>query len=240
MLHARLNLKPMALFFAAVPLLHACAGSGGDPPSISAPAAASYLALGDSYTIGESVDSIRRWPVQLADALSREGVVTSEPRIIARTGWTTDELSAGIEAAGVEGRFELVSLLIGVNNQYRGRDPEEFRLQLRDLLRQAVEFSGGDPGRVLVLSIPDWGVMPFAEGRDRETIALEINTFNRIKREESHRAGARFVDITDISRKAKTNTGLVADDGLHPSGAMYGLWVERALPVAAAIMNAGG
>lgn len=231
--------KPIGVLFATAVLLQGCAGFGGDPGSGVTSPPARYLALGDSYTIGESVDSIQRWPVLLAQALSGSGVSTLEPLIIARTGWTTDELAAGIDAAGVADRYELVSLLIGVNNQYRGRNSEEYRTQLQDLLRRSVQFSGGDPGRVLVLSIPDWGVMPFAEGRDQDAIGREIDTFNRIKEEETRRIGARFVDITDISRRAATDGDLVAGDGLHPSGTMYAEWVERALPVAKAILMGG-
>jgi len=190
-----------------------------------------FLALGDSYTIGESVDSIFRWPVQLAQALRKEGVPTGEPVIVARTGWTTDELANGIGEAGISGAYDLVSLLIGVNNQYRGRDLEEFRLQFQDLLSQSIGFARGNPRRVVVLSIPDWGVTPFAEGRDRGQIASEIDAFNRVKRMESEGAGVLFVDVTGISREATTDPGLVADDGLHPSGSMYALWSEAALPV---------
>ena len=192
----------------------------------------SYLALGDSYSIGESVDSAFRWPVQLAKALSDAGVPVREPIIVARTGWTTDELAAGIDAAGPLGTFDLVSLLIGVNNQYRGRGLEEYRLQLLDLLSRAVAFAGGDPGRVLVLSTPDWGVSPFAEGRDRARIASEIDAFNDVERREAESAGVRFVDIVDISREAAGDGSLVAEDGLHPSAGMYARWVQAALPTA--------
>ena len=196
-----------------------------------------YLALGDSYTIGESVDSALRWPVQLTEGLRSEGVGLGDPAIIARTGWTTDELTRGIVESGAAGPYDLVSLLIGVNNQYRGRDLEEFRTQFLDLLSQATAFAGGDAGRVLVLSIPDWGVMPFAEGRDRAQIAGEIDAFNQIKSVESERAGVWFVDITEISREAAADPSLVAGDGLHPSGAMYARWVEAALPVARGILS---
>ena len=192
----------------------------------------SFLALGDSYTIGESVDATLRWPVQLAQALQREGIPTREPVIIAQTGWTTDELARGIEEAGLSGAYDLVSLLIGVNNQYRGRALEEYRLQFLDLLSQAITFAEGDPKRVLVLSIPDWGVTPFAERRDREQIGGEIDAFNRIKRNESEAAGVRYVDVTGISREAATDPTLVAGDGLHPSGTMYARWAEAALPIA--------
>ncbi len=196
-----------------------------------------YLALGDSYTIGESVDSASRWPVQLARALSKEGIAVGEPVIVAQTGWTTDELAAGIEAADPAGTFDLVSLLIGVNNQFRGRELEEYRIQLLDLISRAVAFAGGDPGRVLVLSTPDWGVMPFADGRDRGRIASEIDAFNEVERREAERAGVRFVDIAWISREAAGAPELVAADGLHPSAAMYARWVEAALPTVLEMMR---
>ena len=200
----------------------------------------SILALGDSYTIGEGVDSTLRWPVQLARRLRDEGVRVGDPLIVARTGWTTDELQAGIDDVAPQGPYALVSLLIGVNNQYRGRDLEEYRLQFRDLLTRAVAFAGGDAGRVLVLSIPDWGVMPFAEGRDRAAIAGEIDGFNAVNRSEALLRGAAYVDVTGISREAASDPDLVAEDGLHPGGAQYGRWVEAALPVARKILRNPG
>jgi lysophospholipase L1-like esterase len=184
-----------------------------------------YLALGDSYTIGESVDPSERFPVQLARALN-----VPEPRIIAKTGWTTDELNAAIDADDVTGTYDLVTLLIGVNNQYRGRSSDEYRTQFAALLQRAIGFAGGDAQKVIVVSIPDWGVTPFAEGRDRAKIAREIDQFNAINREEAARAGAKWVDITAISRG--NDPGLVAADGLHPSGKQYGQWVEAIAPVA--------
>jgi lysophospholipase L1-like esterase len=190
-----------------------------------------FLALGDSYTIGESVGPGLRWPVQLASALDSQGVPVNGPVIVARTGWTTDELAMEIKERDLDGPFDIVSLLIGVNNQYRGRDVEEYRTEFVDLLTQAVAFAGGAPGRVLVLSIPDWGVTPFAEGRDRARIASEIDAFNEVNRTESERYGVRYLDVTGISREAATNPELVADDGLHPSGVMYARWAETALPI---------
>jgi lysophospholipase L1-like esterase len=192
----------------------------------------SFLALGDSYTIGEGVDSTARWPVVLARALRESGTPIRDPVVVARTGWTTEELSSGIDRAAVRGPHDLVTLLIGVNNQYRGRDLEEYRSQFAGLVVRAVELAGGDPGRVLVLSIPDWGVTPFAEGRDRERIATEIDAFNEVNRRESEAAGVRYVDITALSREVSGRPELVAEDGLHPGAAMYELWVEAALPVA--------
>jgi undecaprenyl-diphosphatase len=183
----------------------------------------SYLALGDSYTIGESVPAGERFPVQLAQALH-----VGEPEIIAKTGWTTDELNAAIDAADPKGPYDLVTLLIGVNNQYRGRGADEYRTQFAALLQRAIGFAGGNAKHVVVVSIPDWGVTPFADGRDRAKIGREIDQFNAINREEAARAGAKWVDITPISRRA--DPSLVAGDGLHPSGAQYAEWVKAIVP----------
>ena len=239
------DIPPSVLALACALVVTACATStsavsSASPSASTDRAVVRFLALGDSYTIGESVPESERWPVQLAALLRERGVNAEAPVIIARTGWTTDELAAGIEAARPEGRFDLVSLLIGVNNQYRGRDADEYRLQFRERLAQAISFAGGDARRVLVLSIPDWGVMPFAEGRDRARIAAEIDQFNAINREETSRAGARYVDVTPVSREATGNSALVAGDGLHPSGAQYKRWAELALPAALAAIGRGG
>ncbi len=194
------------------------------------PVAANYLALGDSYTIGEGVTVSERWPVQLALALNLRGFAAQEPRIVARTGWTTDELMLAIEAAAIQDTFQLVSLLIGVNNQYRGRSAEQFRGELVQLLQKSIAFADGDVKRVFMLSIPDWGVTPFAEGRDRERISREIDAYNTVIREETNRLGVLFVDITRISREAANDPSLLAEDELHPSGKMYGRWVDELLP----------
>lgn len=191
-----------------------------------------FLALGDSYTIGEGVAPHERWPVVLADSLRSEGVDLADPVIVATTGWTTDELAAGIAAAGIGGRYDLVSLLIGVNNQYRGRPIREYREQLLSLLRQAVGFAGDRPSRLLVLSIPDWGVTPFAAGRDAAAIAAGIDAFNAVNRAEAERAGARWVDVTAHSRAAGAAPEMLVADGLHPSGAAYAEWARLALPAA--------
>jgi lysophospholipase L1-like esterase len=196
-----------------------------------------FLALGDSYTIGESVSEAERWPVQLAAMLAEHGVTLGPPLLIAKTGWTTDELAAAIAERNPGGPFKLVTLLIGVNNQYRGGDVEVYREEFRTLLDQAVNRAGNQAARVLVVSIPDWGVTPFAAGRNRERIATEIDLFNRVNREEAGRGGARYVDITPISRQAGREPGLVAGDGLHPSGEMYRLWAEKVLPEALAVLK---
>ncbi len=186
-----------------------------------------FLALGDSYTIGESVRPEERWPIQLAELLRSRGTPVRDPVIIARTGWTTDELDRAIDSARTAGPFELVSLLIGVNNQYRGRSVDEYRVQFRALLQRAIGFAGGDARRVVVLSIPDWGVTPFAEGRDRARIAAEIDSYNAVNREESQRLNVRWIDITQISRQAGAE--MLAADGLHPGAPMYEMWARLAL-----------
>lgn len=206
---------------------------------VASPPALRYLALGDSYTIGESVEETARWPVQLAALLRQRGLAVGAPEIVARTGWTTAELGAGIDAAAPRGPYALVSLLVGVNDQYRGGQPEAYRSAFAALLRRAVAFAGGAPGRVIVLSIPDWSVTPFAAGSGREParIAREIHLFNAVNREETARAGARYVDITPISEQALGNRALLAGDGLHPAAAMYAEWARLALPAAAAALG---
>ena len=188
-----------------------------------------YLALGDSYTIGESIPEKERWPNQLAGLLQADDVST-EVTIIARTGWTTDELWKGIQAAKPEPPYDLVSLLIGVNNQYRGYDINEYREQFVFILNKSIEYARGDPNHVIVLSIPDWGVTPFAASRDSKEIAAEIDQFNSVNKEESVKVGAHYVDVTPISREAVNNPSLIASDGLHPSRKMYAEWTKLALP----------
>ena len=199
----------------------------------------SYLALGDSYTIGESVPEAGRWPVQLAAALRERGVPLAAPRIIATTGWTTDELSAAMDAAEPLGRHDVVSLLVGVNNQYRGWNLGEYRVEFADLLDRAIALAGDRPGRVLVLSIPDWGVTPFgqASGRDTAEIARQLDAFNAAAADECAAREVAFVDITPVSRERGAEPGMVADDGLHPSAAMYTEWTRLALPVARVLLG---
>lgn len=202
-----------------------------------------YLALGDSYTIGEGVPPEGRWTHQLAAALRADGVTLADPTTIARTGWTTDELAAAIDAANPAADYDFVSLAIGVNNQYRGRGVEEYRREFETLLRRATGFAGGRAGRVLVLSIPDWGATAFGRdsGRDRELIAREIDAFNAAARAICERDGVAFVDITSENRTPESRgdamaPALLADDGLHPSAAMYARWAALARPVAARLL----
>lgn len=184
-----------------------------------------YLALGDSYTIGESVGVNDRFPMQLVKQLRSDSIDIADPLIIAKTGWTTDELLTAIKEKNVKDTFDVVTLLIGVNNQYRGRTAENYRGELKQLIDIAINYTGGNKSRVFVLSIPDWGVTPFAEGKDRHKIASEINDYNSIKEEECVSAGVKFFDITQISRI--NDPKLIAADGLHPSGEMYKLWVDK-------------
>ncbi|QEE23607.1 SGNH/GDSL hydrolase family protein [Rhodanobacter glycinis] len=191
----------------------------------------SYLALGDSYTIGEGVEATGRWPAQLAARLRNEGVPLAEPRILATTGWTTDELAAAMDGARFDPPYALVSLLIGVNNQYRERSAEAYRGEFMALLERAISLAGERSSRVLVLSIPDWGVTPFARnsGRDCTRIGAELDNYNAIARDETLHRGAHWVDITGLSRQ---HPALLADDGLHPSAAQYTLWADATVPAA--------
>jgi len=203
--------------------------------------AVSYLALGDSYTIGEGVAPAGRWPVQLATALQEAGQVVAEPQIIATTGWTTDELDAGIDAAAPQGPFGLVSLLIGVNDQYRGRSVDDYRPRFTALLQRAIAFAGDRPKHVLVLSIPDWGVTPFARDnkRDPAQIARELDAYNAAAKAICTDHGVAFVDITPVSRERGAEPAMLVEDGLHPSAAMYTEWTRLALPVARTLLDDG-
>ncbi len=198
-----------------------------------------FLALGDSYTIGEGVQPDGRWPLQLARALRDEDVSLGDPQIVATTGWTTDELWAGIDAAAPAGRFDLVSLLIGVNNQYRGRPLDEYRTQFEALLERAIGFAGGRADRVLVLSIPDWGTTPFARrsGRDREAIAQQLDAFNAAAGKACATRAVAFVDITAHGRAHAADPAMLADDGLHPSATAYAAWAQLALPAARRLLS---
>lgn len=196
-----------------------------------------YLALGDSYTCGEGVAPAERWPEQLASRLRSGSLAIGEVRIVARTGWTTQELAAGIEQADLQPPYDLVSLQIGVNDQYLGQSAESYRVSLRALLAHARMLAGGRAGRVLVPSIPDWGHTPYArqQQRDRAQVARELDAYNAAARDEAARVGMRWIDITPLSRQ--TTPGWIGADGLHPTGAQYATWVE---PIAEAARAALG
>ncbi len=186
----------------------------------------SYLALGDSYTIGESVKESERWPVQLTKALTKKGVKVSAPRIIATTGWRTDNLKEAIIKAELKNNYDLVSLLIGVNNQYQGKPASQYAVEFEELLRMAIQLAKGKASNVFVVSIPDYGYTPFGISK-QETISKQIDEFNAINKRIAEECKVAYYNITDISRKGLTDPSLVAEDGLHPSGKMYADWVAR-------------
>lgn len=217
---------PLVLFFLCLAVVLKTDATAAEPLR--------YLALGDSYTIGEGAAPSERWPVQLAMLLRQQGLAVEEPQIIARTGWTVAELDRAIDADAPQGPFDLVTLLIGVNDQYRGADPEAYRPRFARMLARAVALAGGDARRVVVLSIPDWGVTPFARrsGREPAGIAAAIARFNEVNRQEALEAKVRFVDITPVSRRAASEASLLVADGLHYAAPMYLDWARLALPAA--------
>lgn len=196
-----------------------------------------YLALGDSYTIGELVPKEENFPHQLVQRLHKEKIEVTEPVIIAVTGWTTDELAASIREHAIQETFSFVTLLIGVNNQYRGRDLDNYKKEFTELLNQAIVFANGHTRHVFVLSIPDWGVTPFAEGRDRAQIAKEIDAYNAANKEITETHKCHYLDITDSTRKNGQDAAFLAEDGLHPSGKEYAVWAERLAPMVAGALN---
>ncbi|MCK8491710.1 SGNH/GDSL hydrolase family protein [Spirosoma sp. RP8] len=196
-----------------------------------------FLSLGDSYTIGESVSESARWSVQLADLLRKDGLDIAKPDIIARTGWTTAELQDAIKASGNQKTYDLVSLLIGVNNQYRGQSKDRYQTELRQLLQTATRFAGGKANHVFVLSIPDWGQSPYAQGRNQKQITEEIDAFNAIAEQECKAAGIAYVNITPITRQAADDDNQFASDGLHYSSKQMRQWAEAALPTAKSLLD---
>lgn len=199
-----------------------------------------FLALGDSYTIGEGVEAEGRWPDQLAAMLRKSGSAVAAPEIIARTGWTTDELSAAMERHAFAPPYDLVTLLIGVNNQYRGRDLDNYRAEFRALLQRAIALAGNRPEHVVVVSIPDWGVTRFGRhsGRDTAQIARELDSYNAANAEIAAALHARYADVTAASRDGGEQAGMLVGDGLHPSAAMYTRWLASILPAAQSALAA--
>lgn len=203
-------------------LLVGCSSHEQKPPKL-------YLALGDSYTIGESVEVFERWPNQLVSELNKKSIVFEQAKIIAKTGWTTGELLNAIEEQQIDESYDLVSLMIGVNNQYRGLSIENFKEEFTVLLKKAITFSKKNETGVVVLSIPDWGVTPFASDRDQNKIAEEIDQFNSVISQVCSNYKVSYIDVTEISRQVTSQPNLVAQDGLHPSSIMYSLWIKKVL-----------
>jgi lysophospholipase L1-like esterase len=186
-----------------------------------------YLALGDSYTIGECVAITESFPYQTVQLLRKAGHSFRAPEIIAKTGWTTDELQQGIKNNLLLPAYDLVTLLIGVNNQYRERNTEEYSRHFENLLENAIDLANGKPQHVFVLSIPDWGVTPFAVDRNRSAISTAVDQFNKINKVLTEKFACHYVDITAGTREAATDESLLADDKLHPSGKEYARWAEK-------------
>ncbi|MGZ3874538.1 MAG: SGNH/GDSL hydrolase family protein [Mucilaginibacter sp.] len=189
-----------------------------------------YLALGDSYTIGQSVPQIESYPYQLVNSLNHYSLHVQAPDIIAVTGWTTDNLINAISQSSFKDKkYDFVTLLIGVNDQYQHLSKDNYRVKFVQVLHTALNFVKGDSSRVFVLSIPDWGVTPFGGGRDG-VIGPDIDQFNAINRDEASKAHVHYINITDLSRHAASDPSLTATDGLHPSGSMYQQWVQLLEP----------
>jgi lysophospholipase L1-like esterase len=197
-----------------------------------------FLALGDSYTIGEGVADEERWPNQLVDILRVRGAEITDLHIIARTAWSTDELFDAIAQEKPKGPFDLVSLMSGVNDQYRSRPVASFAAEFHNLLRRSKGLARNKSFRTIAISIPDWGATPFAEGRDRALISREVAAYNERAKALALQEGAQWVDVTEISRAMLTDQTLVAVDGLHPTGAMYKRWAELIAPTALAALSA--
>jgi len=188
-----------------------------------------YLALGDSYTIGEAVPEEENFPNQLVQMFRKKGVDVAAPQIIAKTGWTTGELLNAMASAQFLAEYDLVTLLIGVNNQYRGLAPGDYAAEFEKLLKMGIKLAGGKASNVIVVSIPDWGATPFARERNRGEITEQINDFNLRNGRISSKHNVKYVDITEGSREAFINNELVAKDKLHPSGLEYKRWAEAVL-----------
>jgi len=199
---------------------------------------ARFLALGDSYTIGEGVAVAQRWPDQLAAALRSRGTAVADPDVVARTGWTTDELSAAMDGHAFAAPYALVTLQIGVNNQYRGRDAGNFTIEFTRLLKRAITLAGQQPRHVIVVSIPDWSATRFGResGRDAGDTARQIDAYDAVCKTVAKALNTRFVDVTAVSRAAGDATDMLGGDGLHPSAAMYARWVGLILPEAQAVL----
>ncbi len=193
-----------------------------------------YLALGDSYTIGEQAPVYDNFPYQTVQLLRKAGMSFAAPEIVAKTGWTTDELMQGMDAQHLLPGYDWVSLLIGVNNQYRNRTVENYRPEFSMLLDRAIQLAGNRKERVFVLSIPDWGVTPFAEGRDRHEIAQAIDAYNAAAQEICASNQICFIDITEQQRSHVADPEYLTEDKLHHSGKEYRGWAEK---LAASILS---
>jgi lysophospholipase L1-like esterase len=233
-------MSKIIVFFVSISLFLSCAMTDTTemvsiPKPIGVGPVKTFLALGDSYTIGESVVEKDRWSMYLIDLLKDDFTITKHD-IIARTGWTTEELTQAIADSKNTNLYDMVSLLIGVNNQYRGQSIEKYRTEFRELLQISAKFAHGDFKKVFVLSIPDYGVTPYATSRNPEKIGKEIDEFNAVAKDECRKVGVPFLDITTITRD-HTDAAYFASDQLHFSGKMHELWAIKARSTAEIILR---
>ena len=224
-----MKVKSFIITFCSVPaiLIFSCVQDKYPLQMTDQTQAYSYLALGDSYTIGESVLPAENFPNQTVQLLRNKRYDFTSPEVVATTGWTTDELQNKINNRTFTPPYDIVSLLIGVNDQYRGRPVDTYKPAFENLLKQAIQFAGGKAEHVIVLSIPDWGVTPFAAGRDRDQIAREIDEYNTANKTISEKYNVNYIDITSWTREAANDPSFVAPDGLHPSAKEYKRWSEK-------------
>ena len=224
-----MKVKSFIIIFCSFPLMliFSCAKNSGYPMTIPPNRSHTFLALGDSYTIGHNVLLAENFPNQTVQLLKTAGYDFNSPEIIATTGWTTDELQNNINNRVFNPPYSIVTLLIGVNNQYRGRPVATYKPEFENLLNQAIKFAGGKADHVIVLSIPDWGVTPFAAGRDRAQIAREIDEYNGANKIISESYKVHYIDITPWTREGANDLSLIAADGLHPSAKEYKRWSEK-------------
>jgi lysophospholipase L1-like esterase len=209
--------------------------STSNPVALTDPAAKTYLALGDSYTIGQSVSEAERFANHTVQILRSQNIKINDPKIIATTGWTTKNLLDAINAVTLPTNYDVVSLLIGVNNQYQGRSLDEYKSEFTLLLNRAIDYAGNKPSHVFVLSIPDYSVTPFASGSNKTKIATEIDQLNAANKTIASQLGVNYLDITPISREP--DPSLIANDGLHPSGKQYKRWADLLAPMIKAILQ---
>lgn len=207
------------------------------PTGPSAPATLNYLALGDSYTIGQGVTEEASFPYQLTDALQLNNYNVAEPKVIARTGWRSDNLLTAIADANLNLKYDLVTVLIGVNDQFQGVSVGSFRQNLNLVFDQAQQLAENGREDVLVLTIPDYSATRFAAQADTQAIRLQLEQFNQVVLAEAAARNLQVVDITSSTKAARSNQALLASDGLHPSGQLYAQWVDLALPEARQILD---
>jgi len=196
-----------------------------------------YLALGDSYTIGESIPAGERYPEQAVKILETAGIHFNDPQIIATTGWTTADLLSALGKTRLAGNYDIVSLLIGVNNQYQGRSRSEYEKEFTELLQKSIQFAGDQPAHVIVLSIPDYSITPFARNSDTTLIASEIDAFNLINKKIATDYHVQYINVTGESRKALNDPTLIAGDGLHFSGKEYAIWAGMVADVVQKVLR---